>query len=39
MMKGYRLDDFTSLDDLRLQEKTIRGCSGARCWSASTPSP
>ena len=21
MMKGYRLDDFTSLDDLRLQEE------------------
>ena len=38
-MKVYRLDDFASLMIFACRRKTIRGCSGARCWSASTPSP
>ena len=38
-MKGYRLDDFTSLDDLRLQEEDDPRLQRGKVLAASTRSP
>ena len=37
-MKAYRLDDFTSLDDLRLRDEDDPRAQRGEVWSASTPS-